>query len=92
MKAALRVTVPNDPASLSIFWGSGLAKGAGRTLPRFLPSKTFTAVILFQHLEPWGIIARLHHSQSQHLMLKTVLKGNINSLIFKVPWMHNIYT
>lgn len=30
--------------------------------------------------------------RSQRLMLKTVFKGNVNSLIFKVPWMHNIYT
>lgn len=79
--------------SCLFFWASGQSKGAGSPSPISSPvKKLLPAIILFQQLKPWGIIACPSHSQIQCLMLKTVFKGNVNSLIFKVPWMHNIYT
>lgn len=45
------------------FWATGQSKGTDCSLPHVPPSKKVTAVILFQHLKPWGIFACPSHSQ-----------------------------
>lgn len=65
MKAAFRLMVPVKLLSLAIYSPGPLAnqRALATASPTGPPSKKVTAVILFQHLKPWGIFACPSHSQ-----------------------------
>lgn len=94
MEAAFRLMVPVKLPSFTIYSSGLLANQRALTAasPTCPPVKKLLLSYCSNILSPGGSLLVPVTHRSQCLMLKTVFKGNINSLIFKVPWMHNIYT
>lgn len=93
-KAALQVNGAREITQLScvFFWASGQSKGTSCTLSCPTSVEKLLPPYCSSILSRGGSLHVPATHRSQPLMPKTVFKGNINSLIFKVHWMHNIYT